>query len=284
MSRALSIVGENADNTPLCTMPIARGKTCPEPVVLTGKPGQKPAFCANPDHNSAAKYRLGQKWKQEDRAREAAQTLPLADRPISDSASRMVDVAAELTRVVGEARALMEDARELATVATDQEAMQREILVVQRDADVRVAQAESAQADAERRAGILAAERDQAEALAQDACDAADEAIAARAEAEAQVAKVREELRKVGSELQGMRKALDQAVQDRDAAQQQVADLQEKHLDALTEAHARADQAAREMRQQHAQEFGNLRAERNELQRKVDEAWKELGELRNRGR
>lgn len=234
MSRALTVVGENTDTTPLCTMPITRGKTCPEPVVVTGKPGQKPAFCANPDHNSAAKYRLTQKWNQEDKRKEP-QEPQSTGRPISESTVRMVDVAAELTRVVGEARALMEDARELAAVATDQDSLQREIAAVQREADVRIAQAESAQADAERRAGILAAERDQAEALAQDASDAADEAIEARTKAEERAAAVEQqaaqELRHARAEMTDLRKALDtakaavsSAITERDALRKQLQD------------------------------------------------------------
>ncbi|AHH20882.1 hypothetical protein NONO_c61060 [Nocardia nova SH22a] len=263
MSRALTVVDD--DPAPLCIFPLTRDKTCPDPAVQTGKPGQRGCYCANPEHTAAAKYRRTQKWLREDEAK-AAHDPHAAERPVTASTSRLADVVAELQRAIGETGAILEDARELTAAATAQTSVDREIAAVRRDADVQIATAQSAQAAAENRADALAIERDQAKALAADASEAADEAIAARTAAEEKAELIEQqaarELRDTRAEMTALRKALDTA--------------KAAVSDAITERDATRQQLQDETTAQRA-EFAKIR---EGMRRDLDSAWAEVRALR----
>ncbi|MCM6775004.1 hypothetical protein NDR87_26525 [Nocardia sp. CDC159] len=289
----------------LCAFP-----GCTRQVVdRTGRPGRPSSFCDNPLHTYSRAYDERRKLDKAaaKAAAKAAESAPEpSSTPVTSGVQALGELIALLPELEGRFAAAVADARDLIADITDPQALAAEVEHLRSEARLQVAQAQAAQARAERQAVLLQAERDDAVLARKLAEGAADEATAERDEAIARAEQITADCEREITEAIGLRDAqlaelltqLDTATEraaraeaERDAAvretesakgwarelqtmldaeldkgRERVQELHARHAEALAAAHQQVMDMVREMREEHAAEKTTMRIEFKEQQ------------------
>jgi hypothetical protein len=231
------------------------GATCRRPIERSGAPGRPARYCDRPDHDRAKAFAAR-------RALDAAgagpagpeQELIAPERPVTDGRAsfgallaRFEETATLAQRSAAEQQAqlaaILERATAVVRTVADPDAAGYEVEQIQRETQVRIAEAQTAQAGAERlaREHRRAAEREtelraQADTAAEDALAQLD---ALRAETTETLSRVADEHE---AALADQRDRADQAVAAESAAREEMTRLRQETADQVAAARVDAEQ------------------------------------------
>ena len=269
------LTGEDAE----CQFPTGPRDVCGRPVMRSGAPGRPGKYCDLPGHTRAKAFAARREFDRGAAGRERAAGELVADRPVSYGRASFEALLARFEQLAAEHREqlglIVAEAEDLISTVGDADAATYEVAEAHRAAEIRIAQAQTAQAAAERAAG--AARRDAAAALEEkaQADDAAEEALT-------ELATVRD---RTAEQLAEAQAATEQAQADQRAAAAELEEVRAAAATAVTEAHAAAEAHQREtiaerdrvlaqrdaeMRQQIDQAQADAHAQVTALRREVD--------------
>ncbi|MBF6134315.1 hypothetical protein IU501_15060 [Nocardia otitidiscaviarum] len=213
---------------------------CDEPIPLPEKPrpGQPRKYCDNPDHTATTALRLRRKQQKE--AALAATRVAPTTHPVTTGTAALATLVDRATTLRDDFAATVADLGEMLAAVCEPASVDHEIATVRRDADIRVAQAESAAAAAEiarQQAEAAAAEARELERLA---IDAAEEAIAKADEAEFRAERA---MRQAAERITTMAAERDRAREQADAELAAMESELQEIRDARTRAETERDTA-----------------------------------------
>jgi colicin import membrane protein len=184
-----------------CQFPLGPSQLCGRPVVRSGKPGRPSAYCDDPGHTRAKAFAARRVYEPAGSGQASAGPAgeSVADRPVSYGRMSFEALLAQFQQVAQghceQMAALVDQASQLARTVADPDATAYEVEEAHRAAEKRVAEADAAQAHAEREARDARRAREHAIEERAQADEAAQEALIEaeriRAEADTEVTEAR---------------------------------------------------------------------------------------------
>jgi len=253
------------------------GEICGEPIARSGAPGRPSLYCDNPDHTRARAFAARRSLERGRPGAVVALDVAVPERPVTDGRTslgallvRFEESAASARRAAADQHAqfvgILDRATEVVRTVSDPDAAGYEVEQIQREASVRVAEAETARAAAERDARDARRKADTEAELRAQADEAADVAVgelaAVRVEAAETIARFTAETERAIAE---------HAVRAQEAAA--VADAARAEADKVRADAAEEIAAAEQSRRDTVAETERLLAERDaEMRRRINEA------------
>jgi colicin import membrane protein len=242
-----------------CQFPTGpHGETCGEPIARSGAPGRPSLYCENPEHTRAKAFAARRAMERGQPGATMVVDVAVHERPVSDGRASFGALLVRFEESVSAARrhaddqhaqlaALLERATEVVRTVSDPDAAGYEVDQIQRETSVRVAEAQTAQAAAERDARDARRKADTETELRAQADAAADEALqelaAVRAEVAETIARVTAETDAAVAEHQQRAQA---AAAAEASARAELAQVQVDASQAVATAAAAAEQHRRD--------------------------------------
>lgn len=234
------------------------GQTCEQPIARSGAPGRPPRYCNNPEHTRAKAFAARRALERGGAGHTLAVEVAVPEHPVSDGRASFGALLARFEEAVAQAQraaadqhnqltAILERATQTVRTVSDPDAAGYEVEQIQRETSVLVAEAQTAQALAERSARD-ARKTAQAEIeLRAQADEAADEAIrelaAVRADTAETIARITTETDTVVAEHQQRAEA---AAASEATARRELDQVRADAERAVAAAHAEAEQHKRD--------------------------------------